>query len=362
MISLSGHPTIARLNELVASLPADDRQRFERIFRVSVSIGKIVPPQAMHGWIAGHFGSVEAVEQQRIVKVTNRVTLEGALFNELRASRPIEMPSDGKDPEAIIAASADDPFCRAEEGTPSDLFGRVHGRFCRTASNIAKCDGWHSVVIFDEHHPLRFSKEQVADYVDTAQAWARTAHSLEPEASYPFFLWNCLWRSGASILHGHAQMALTRGMHYARVEAWRQAAVGYRATHGTDYFVDLVAVHRSLDLALPHGSAWVLPSLTPFKEKETLIIGSCLDDDLKDALYAVLRSLIDRLGVESFNLGLYQPPLARVVEDWEGFPFIFRIVDRGSLQSHTADVGSMEIFAQSVIASDPFRVVTALRD
>ena len=44
-----------------------------------------------------------------------------------------------------------------------------------------------------------------------------------PQARYPFFLWNCLWRSGASILHGHAQMTLTREMHYARVESWRQA-------------------------------------------------------------------------------------------------------------------------------------------
>src|SRR3712207_7578377 len=34
--------------------------------------------------------SAEAVLEQRIVKVTNRVTLQGTLFNGLRASRPLD--------------------------------------------------------------------------------------------------------------------------------------------------------------------------------------------------------------------------------------------------------------------------------
>ena len=362
MTPLSSEQTITCLDRRIAALPLEERQRFERIFHVSVSAGVVVPPKPMRGWITERFGSLEAVEEQRIVKVTNRVTFEGSLFNELRARRPIEMPTDGKDPEAIIAASTGGPFCRAEEGTPSDLFGRVRGTFCRTASNVAKYDGWHSVIVFDEHHPLRFSQDQVADYVETAQVWARTAQRLDPEACYPFFLWNCLWRSGASILHGHAQMTLTRGMHYAKVEAWRRSALAYRASHGVSYFDDLVAVHRSLGLAEPHGAAWILPSLTPFKEKETLILGPRLDSDLTSALYRVLRCFVDRLGVQSFNLGLYQPPLVPVDEDWEGFPFLFRIVDRGNLQGTTSDVGSMEIFAQSIVVADPFRVVAALRD
>ncbi len=362
VISPSEERTIGQLDRWVAALPQADRERFERIFCVGASRGVVVPPQPMQGWIAERFGSVEAVEEQRIVRVTNRVTLEGSLFNELRAKRPIELPAKNQDVEAIIAASAGGPFCQAEGGTPADLFGRVQGKFCRTASNVAKYDGWHSVIVFDEHHPLRFSQAQVADYVETAQAWAHEAHRLDPEARYPFFLWNCLWRSGASILHGHAQMALTRGLHYATVEAWRRSSVAYRAAHGASYFDDLVAVHRSLGLAVAHGSAWILPSLTPFKEKETLVLGSRLDSDLKAALYRVLRCLVDRLGVQSFNLGLYQPPLAPVAEDWEGFPFVFRIVDRGSLHGTTSDVGSMEIFAQSIISTDPFLVASALRD
>jgi hypothetical protein len=262
---------ITNLDVRVAALPEEARRRFERIFHLSVTTGELVPPESMHTWIARHFGSVDAVRRQCIVKVTNKVTLEGALFNDLRANRPIEAPSGGDDLEETIRSTAGGSFCDPEKGTPADLFGRIRGKSSLTAANVAKYDAWHSVVIFDRHDPLRFHADQVVDYVDTAQAWARAAHRLDPEARYPFFLWNCLWRSGASILHGHAQMTLTRGMHYAKVEGWRRAALRYHVAYGEDYFTDLIDVHRSLGLAVDHGTATILPSLTPFKEKETHI-------------------------------------------------------------------------------------------
>ncbi len=355
-------PGILTLPHLVAALPAPDRARFERIFHVAVSGGELVPPEPMLPWLAGRFGPVEAVCRQQIVKVTNRVTLEGALFNTLRAHRPVEAPPDRANLPEILDNRKECDFCRPLEHTPADPFGRLRGRHSLTASNVARYDGWHTVIVFDEHHPLHFTAEQVADYLDLAQKWARTAHHHDPEACYPFFLWNCLWRSGASILHGHAQMTLTRGMHYARIEAWRQAALRYRVAHGANYFDDLVAVHRALGLAVACGTATLLPSLTPFKEKETHIIAPAFDDDLKAALYRLLRTFVEGLGVQSFNLALYQPPLARVDEDWSGFPLIVRLLDRGDLSSRTSDVGAMEFFAQSVVATDPFRVAEALRE
>ena len=353
--------SITHLDALIAALDDADRARFERIFHLDVTTGQVVPPPGMEAWIVGHFGAVEAVRRQRIVKVTNRYTLEGALFNELRASRPQEAPPGGGDLEAAIRRTQGGPFCRPEEGTPADVFGRVRGRSSLTASNIAKYDGWHGVIIFEEHHPLRFSAGQVADYLHTAQRWAQAAHRREPAACYPFFIWNCLWRSGASILHGHAQMTLTRGMAYGRVEGWRRAAHRYRRETGGDYFDDLLAVHRALGLAVEHGAATILASLTPCKEKETWIVSRRWNDDLPAALYRVLRTWIERWGVQSFNLALYQPPLAATPEDWSGFPWVFRLLDRGDLGNRHSDVGTMEFFAQSVIAADPFRVAEAYR-
>ena len=354
---------LTRLAALVAGLPVEDRARFERLFHLAVAEGEAVPPPTMDTWLVKQFGSVDAVRRQQIIRLTNRVTLEGTLFNALRARRPIQAQGDKRDLEEMIRRQAETgcSFCRPLTDTPADPIGRLRGQHAITVSNVAKYDAWHGVIIFDEHHPLRFTAEQVSDYVDLAQEWAQKVHQADPEAQYPLLIWNCLWRAGSSILHGHAQIAMARGIHFAGVEAWRQAALRYRAACSSDYFADLLAVYRALGLTIECGQATILPSLTPVKEKETQIVAPRLDADLKAALYHTLHTFVEQLGVRSFNLALYQPPFGRVEEVWDGFPFIVRLVDRGPLDGNTLDLGAMELFAESVVMTDPFQVADALR-
>jgi len=353
-------PDIVRLADLVDALPEPNRSRFQRLYSVSTCEGQLDPPESMFDWITGYFGSVEAVLSQRIVKVTNRVTLEGALFNELRARRPMEARTSS-DAVAFARARDGDPFCQAEEGTPRDVFGRIRGQHCITASNIAKYDGFHGLVVFDEHDPLAFGPEQVADYLDTALRWAYRAHESEPDAVYFFFMWNCLWKAAASILHGHAQMTLTRGMHYAKIERLRRDAARYSDEHLSDYFQDLIATHTDLGLGFARDGVQVLASLTPIKERETLLFADKLSPSLSQALYDTLACFRDRLGVSSFNVALYMPPIAPVDEDWSGFPVIVRVVDRGDPVNRTCDMGAMELYAANVIGTDPFFVAAQLR-
>jgi hypothetical protein len=350
---------MAHLPDIVANLPSSERELFHRLFHMSTTVGRLKPPPSMHPWIEEYFGSLEAVLTQRIIKVTNLVTWEGALFNEIRSQRPMEATVKADLREAIIESEGD-PFCHPMEGTPEDSFGRVKGSHSVTASNIAKYDGFHGLVIFDEHDPLRFRQEEVADYIDTALAWARKAHSEEPEAKYLFFMWNCLWKAGASIIHGHAQMTLSREMHYAKIEQLRRAALNYRATYGGNYFDDLYRVHASLGLAFTRKGTRLLAYLTPVKEKEILLLSPELGNDLKEAIFGVLRCYVENLGVSAFNLALIMPPLAPAEEDWAGFPVMVRLLDRGDPMNRTADMGAMELYASSVISSDPFQVAMAL--
>lgn len=183
-------PHIAQLDDLVAQLSAEERRRFERIFLVSRSVGKLRIPPAMREWVKSNFGSLEEVQEQTIVRVTNRITLDGALFNPLRARRPL--PMDPARLEEDILSMEGDAFCDPENQTPADVFGRVRGTHAISASNIAKCDGFHGVVVFREHHPLRFDEAQVVDYFDVALRWAKEAHNADRSACYLFFLWNCL--------------------------------------------------------------------------------------------------------------------------------------------------------------------------
>jgi hypothetical protein len=355
--------TIADLEEQVAGLDAVEQARFKRLFAVSTTTGRLVPPPEMYGWIEKQFGSVAATEEQRIVKVTNLVTFEGALFNVLRASRPMESKQSADLQTTLQEGQARDTFANPLTGTPADTFGRIQGEYSITASNIAKYDGFHGVTIFNEYNPLIFSAAQLADYINTAKRWGAAAHAADPRARYFFLMWNCLWKSGASILHGHMQMTVTCDMHYARVEQMRRAAVAYRHSNGESYFADLFAAHAALGLQVEMGNGVsAIANLTPVKEKEVLLRGVALDDNMAAALYKVLQMYL-RLGVVSFNVAAYMPPFATAEnENWGDFPVLLRVVDRGDPFNRTADVGAMELYAQSVVSSDPFKVAAALSE
>ncbi len=356
-------PKVTDLPSLVEALSPDDRAAARRIFDVAATTGRLDPPEAMRAWIERSFGSVEAVLEQRIVRVTNRVTLQGTLFNDLRASRPLDT-GVGVDLEREIEATAGDPFCRPEEGTPADVFGRVWGEHSVTASNVAKYDGFHGVVVFDDHNPLHLTPEKVSDYVAVGLEWCRRALESDPEARYPFLMWNCLWRAGGSIIHGHAQVTATRGTHYPKVEHLRRAALSYGAEYGSSYFDDLCRVHEALGLALPaEAGVRAFASLSPVKEKELVVIGQSPDDEhLRRTVGALLRDYVHSLGVQAFNVAFYVPPLSPADEDWSEFPTVVHLVDRGSPANRTSDIGAMELYAASVVASDPFRVAEVLRE
>ncbi len=357
-------PTINDLPSLIATLPTPLTKLWQRFFHVDVAVGQLIPPERMHAWIERSFGSVDAVVQQQTVRVTNIHTLEGAIFNTIRNLRP-QQGRYQSDIDEIIAANAGSNdtsgFATPESGTPEDVFGRIRGRYCLTASNIAKYDGWHSVLIFDQHHPLNFNRERIEDYLQTAQRWFNTVHTHDSNAVYPFFIWNCLWRSGASVIHGHAQMSVAKGMPYPKAELLRRTTVTYRQQFNSSYFQDLWKVYRQLGLAFgrpgQHTKGYV--SLTPVKEKEVVLLSTDLQD-LSQHLYQVLDCFVAELGVQSFNVSLIMPPLNTTPDSWEDMPLILRIVDRGDPNSRGSDIGAMELYAAAVVGSDPFVVARAL--
>lgn len=421
-------PTIDQLPELIAALPIHERELADRLFQVVAVEGQTSPPPEMQPWVERTFGSVEAVLNQRIVRVTNRWTFEGATFNALRSRRPGAGAASSDPPyqaelDARIERTRGDDFCQPEQRTTADTFGRVRGARMLTASNVAKADGWHGVAIFNEHNPLAIDAGLVADLFAVAPGWAARARETDPAARYLFTLWNCLWRAGASQIHGHAQMTLSRGMAHARVEAQRVAAARYRAAYGAtggDYFADLAAVHLALGLGLAPADNEVeagsvagarmasgassgnaasgthtgvtqgFASLTPVKEREVIVLASGERRGDLGALAAPLWRTLDvalhQLGVRSFDVVAYGPPLgapdasdpAAVAAadddaDWAGFPLVARFVDRGAPLSPTpdgptafgvtptSDIGALELYGSSVIASDPFDLARALR-
>jgi hypothetical protein len=359
---------IADLPQLIESLRSPERRLAAALLDVACVEGTVDVPPELRGWAVEHFGSVEAVEHQRIVRVTDRWSLHGALFSALRGSRP-QAAAGGGAFRKRVAETTGDEFCHPETGTPADTWGRVRGRRTITAANAAKYEGRHGVVIFDQHDPLAFDEELVTDLLDTGREWAERGRAEEPEAWAYLLIWNGGPRAGGSIVHGHAQVTLARS-HYPLVERVRRAAAAYADQTSGTYFTDLVAVHRALGLVVAESKGIATVStLTPVKERELLIIGQPGMDE-RDPAFAgtVARTVVayrDVLGVRAFNLALHRPPIdpgAAKADGWDSMPPVVHLVDRGDPNSHSSDIGAMELYAAAVVGADPFAVADALRE
>ena len=364
-------PTMTHLDEAVAALAPEDRARFDRLYDLAQSTARVVPPEKMEDWIAKTFRYLgasretvlEVIRHQPITHVVNRATGQAVLFNAVRSERPMEA-TDASDVAEEIERTRGCPFCRPLELTPANTFGRIGG--AKTAANVAAYDGWHGLVIFEDHDPLRFrtdafQPEEVADLFATARAWAERAHAEDPDARFFLLMWNCLWKAGASIIHGHAQMVVGRRFHYGRVERLRQDARRYQAEHEADYFDDLVRVHEALGLADRCGRVAMLAHLTPAKERELVLVAPSYDDpDLPKAVWRALKTYA-ALDVKAYNLAVHMPPLGPPDPAWDGFPTLVYLVDRGNPAAKTTDIGAMELYASTVVSADPFAVAETLR-
>lgn len=354
----------------MAALPDEGRRLFERLYSVQRSIGHTEPPPEMESWVVERFGSVEAVREQTVVRVTNRFSLEGTIFNPLRGLRPVDGGADPETSDRLMREEVErtkgGPFCHPLTGLPAEPpFGRVFGTAATSGANVAMAEAHHGVLVFADHDPLAFDAERIRQLLELGREWAARAAESDPEAHCYLLAWNCLPRAGSSIIHGHAQALLGRGDHFPKVEQLRRAARAYRDAVGRRYHADLLAAHRAVGLAVERDGVGVAVSLTPVKDRELLVIGPPGIDE-REPTFAdtVGRSLVafrDALGVRSFNLVLHRPPIGREDRDgWEELGPMVRMVDRGDPRVRPSDIGALELYAASVVAADPFAVADRL--
>ncbi len=361
----SGTKTISGLEGIIQGLPPEEREIVRRIYWVNTSVGRQKIPETMRDWAERQFGaSVESLESQIIVRTRNLWTGEEALFNALRANRPFVSAGCPEPVMEQLLRTKDCLFCSPEERTPEDITGRVRGKHSRTASNIAKYDAHHGLVIPFKHDPLEFSADKMRDCLDVALQWFRREYAASQDAACPYLMGNVLWRAGASISHLHLQMTMSTGGNYPAVERQKSAGDAYSGcgTNGRNYFGDLFRAHDALGLGFFKHGSMVIAELTPKKEKGVMIIRFMPSwgefPDIADSVNFVIQSYL-RMGVQSFNMSFYLPSMPQD-NGWCRFPNIVRLVDRGSLPNHISDMGAMELAEIPVISTDPYKLMKEL--
>eukprot|EP01079_Euglenida_sp_SAG-EU17-18_P000746 gene746-386_t len=299
---------------------------FHRIYSVDEHLGHVSVPSEFKPRVRKMFSrypsksdSIDFVETQHITTVYNKVLFEHTLHNPLRTYRPGSPPSQPQRHQRhaqvetqladVISASKNGcDFCRYRDNTAEDIFGRIEGQYTYTASNIAKYEGYHSLVLPYQHDPLEFPYAALHDMMKTASKWFSTAHQRDPAFRYPQMMWDCLPRASASQMHQHVQMSLTKDHYYGRSAQVVDAAHQYAQNYKSNYWNDVSLVHTQLGLAISYGDAILMASMTPIKEKELLVLApDPLSPYFAALLHVALNGLKHKAAVRAFSAAIVLP-------------------------------------------------------
>lgn len=362
-------------------LSAEQRTAFYRIHEVDYEEAPVIyETEEARLKVAELFG--QPLEVRQALDVINRVINEQTLLNPLRLKRPMPViePGDKSASQRRIEVYAQEPrnlpencfFCHSETSTPQDPFGPVfsQSRRTKTVVNAGAYGAWNSLVIpVDTHDPLDVDEEIFHEMYETGKDWLREANNYDPELRFGFIGWNRFRRAGSSQFHPHLQL-LTRRKPLQEVENLRESMAKYQYKNGYPYFDDLAYCLRPLGLVFDVGSAHIVFNLVPKKEKEVMIYAndgeSLPNGDLSKAASLVMEWWQKKLGVTSFDMAVYLPPLGINVKevggDWHNFFPMMRLVDRGGEENPVSDIGVMELYAASVVGSDAFKLAQSFAE
>ncbi|CAG9462411.1 unnamed protein product [Pedinophyceae sp. YPF-701] len=303
-------------------------------------------------------------------------------WNPRRNARPQTFDSASEAASADPTAGRGCDFCDPLRFTAADAWGRVENEHALTASNLFKITSSHGVIILRSHDPYDWNLAQLRGMIRAAGEWFVNEHGARPEApECGALIWNSLQRAGASQYHPHLQAMLTPHGMPEQVRAWRGESEYHRRMRdgGRGMWEAEARAHDGAGLL--HGvtdgedAAWVYPSMCPLKDMEVVVLGESLcSPAFTLALYSALRTLIDDLGLKTWNMGILNleitkertnvldtrpPPLSTDPTLWR--PVWARIVSRGKPTTQSSDFGGLEVMLDASTGhTDPYFLSDAL--
>jgi len=202
------------------------------------------------------------------------------------------------------------------------------------------------------HDLLALSREDFRALFEAAEGYIRRASWSLPAVQHYLVFINGGPRSAASVPHAHAQVVGRAGRHFAYPH-------GIASRAPATYWDTARAVHEELGLAsdFEGGIAWA--NLVAMKERDITAFSATLPEGA-EMMHAILRVLM-RHGTNSFSLAaILAPgyaagrPAAGAYRHWPAV--LWRLLDRGDAGQSHADIGCLELFGTSVVATDPFTV------
>ncbi len=291
---------------------------------------------------------VEFIEQQQLIRLRDGELGTEVLINGLRAYRYRSVPL----PVAAQPAAVTCRWCGTTGDDVTDTFGAVVDGEQRAFANWARQAPVNGLVFGPKHDIVTLLREPEAfrNLFAAAEEYVRLARRAHPEWRYFTVFLNGGPKSAASVPHAHLQVVGgDRPFAYPRTIRDRCLA---------DYWARVRTAHEKLGLAFAAGPCVGWANLVPVKERDITAVSPTLSDGAA-FVGSVLQALADR-GTRNCSLAaILRPDDDGDFRDWP--PVLWRLVDRGDPSVPHADIGCMELFGSTVVATDPYLVAGWLR-
>ncbi|WAR25349.1 hypothetical protein MAR_011053 [Mya arenaria] len=302
---------------------------------------------------------------KRMVFIRNKYTREENVFNPLRSKRPLpKLEKPERHIEELSTQTKEGcDFCRYHEYTARDSLGRVEGLHSFTAANTFKLDRWHDLVLLKKHDPINWTQEEFLDLMETLLKFEKV-NQADQNYVYPSAIWDLLPHAGASQVHPHLHSFMDKERYQGFQDQWREAAMRYSGDFPKrNYFSDLIQLHAIMGLTVQYGSAVAFANIVPKKDNEMVIVSERADRDFFLLWYFVLRGFLDDMqnGTMCFSSGAAFPSMTGDTSS-QSLPAYVRIITRGIVSDNRADISSLELFTTPNANTDPFHVISVMKE
>ncbi|KAL7633332.1 UNVERIFIED_CONTAM: hypothetical protein RMT77_016438 [Armadillidium vulgare] len=298
-----------------------------------------------------------SLSHQLLIYVFNHVTLESSVYNPLRSKRPVVHNDENIWSYVEKLSSETHPncdFCKYKDFTAVDELGRHETQFTVRVTNTFKLEKWHGMIIMKKHHPTNFSLQEFEMFLNDVVNWANEVQVVDPSYIYPSAVWDVLYKAGASQIHPHIHVLVSRNYYFGKVEQLRRAAQNYFEKTGHNYFTKLVEIYSALGLAVRLGKAVALCTLAGSGDLEVMILSDTPNSDLFRLFYFTLQ-VYHELNFPCHSMFMGWSALGSSERAKFGkVPAILRVMTRGNCMSKTNDISSIDLFLTNFRDYDPW--------
>ena len=225
---------------------------------------------------------------------------------------------------------------------PSELVpeGRLRIGEAVLFPNLFPIGTYHSVIILSKAHFLKlsdFRPELIENGLKAARIFVNSVYRQDPEALFVAVNANYLFPAGASFVHPHLQMLITR-IAYSYHERLVEACRSYYREQGSSYHEDLIREEKKINARyIGQKGRWRwITAFSPLGINEVNAVheqesdfGLLSETDLKDLSVGISKILAfyESLGHLSFNYSL----LSARGPSGEGFRCVLKMITRQNL-------------------------------